>query len=244
MDKHWTDSLSEYLDGHLDPADRREVERHLETCGECRGVLEDLKAVVLRAQGLQDREPAQDLWPSIAAVLASRGGSRGAPRGALRGQGAGDVLRLEEHRGTEAPARPSYVRVTMPQLAAAGLVLMMASGAGAWMLRPGPDDTTPAPFASSSAIRMASQGDGLVSPYADEVAVLQEALSQLADVLAPSTVRIIQKNLIIIDQAIEESAEALRNDPNDSFLKDYLDRVFRRKVEYLRETAAIVGAEI
>ncbi len=61
MDKHWTDSLSEYLDGHLDPAERREVERHLEACGECRGVLEDLKAVVVEAQGLQDREPAQDL---------------------------------------------------------------------------------------------------------------------------------------------------------------------------------------
>ena len=232
MDKHWTDSLSEYLDGHLDPAERREAERHLEVCGECRGVLEDLKAVVVEAQGLQDREPAQDLWPSIAAGLVARG------------QGDSDVIHLEEHRGSKAPVRPSYVRVTMPQLAAAGLVLMMASGAGAWMLRPALGDTAPATFASPSAIQMASRGDGPVSPYAEEIAVLEKALSQLGDVLAPSTVRIIQKNLIIIDQAIEESTEALRNDPNDDFLRDYLDRVLRRKVEYLRETASIVGAEI
>ncbi len=236
MDKHWTDSLSEYLDGHLDPAEGREVERHLETCGECRGVLEDLKAVVVEAQGLQDREPAQDLWPSIAAGLAVRG--------VVRGQGAGDVIHLEEHRRTKAPVRPSYVRVTVPQLAAAGFVLTMASGAGAWMLRPVLDDTAPATFASQAVIRMASQGAGPVSPYAEEVAVLEEALSRLGDVLAPSTVRIIQKNLIIIDQAIEESTEALRNHPNDEFLRDYLDRVLRKKVEYLRDTAAIVGAEI
>ncbi len=236
MDKHWTDSLSEYLDGHLDPADRREVERHLETCGECRGVLKDLKAVVVQAQGLRDREPSRDLWPSIAAGLA--------PRGTAREQGAGDVIPLDEHRRAKAPVRPSYVRVTMPQLAAAGLVLMMASGAGAWMLRPALGDEAVATFASPSLVQMAAQGDGLVSPYADEVAVLQEALSRLADVLAPSTVRIIQKNLIIIDQAIEESIEALRSDPNDEFLREYLDQVFRRKVEYLRETAVIVGAEI
>ena len=132
----------------------------------------------------------------------------------------------------------------MPQLAAAGLVLMIASGAAAWMLRPALSDTWPATFASPSAIWTASRGDGPVSPYAEEVKVLEEALSRLGDVLAPSTVRIIQKNLIIIDQAIEESAEALRNDPNDEFLRDYLDWVLRRKVEYLRETAAIVGAEI
>lgn len=232
MDEHWTDSLSEYLDGHLDPAGRREVERHLETCGECRAVLEALRAVAVEARGLQDREPAKDLWPSIAAGLDSRP------------QGAGGVIPLDEHRRREAPVRPSYVRVTMPQLAAAGLALMMASGAGAWLLWPALHDTAPAALASRSAIQMASRGDRPVSPYADEVAVLEEALLQLGDVLAPSTVRIIQKNLIIIDQAIEESTEALRNDPNDEFLRDYLDQVFRKKVEYLRETAAIVGAEI
>ncbi len=240
MNKHWTDSLSEYLDGHLDSVERREIERHLETCGECRGVLKDLKAVVVEAQGLQDREPARDLWPSIAAVLSARG----AARGAAPGRGAGDPIHLEEHRRSKAPVRAPYVRVTMPQLVAAGLVLVMASGVGAWVLRPALDDTASAAFTSPYAIRMASQDDGPISPYAEEVAVLEEALSRLGDVLAPRTVRIIQKNLIIIDQAIEESIQALRSDPSDEFLMHHLDRVFRTKVEYLRVTAAIVGAEI
>ena len=34
----------------------------------------------------------------------------------------------------------------------------------------------------------------------------------------------------------------VEDDPNDEFLKDYLDHAFRKKVEYLRETAVIVGA--
>ncbi len=230
MDTHWTDRLSEYLDGHLEGDELREAEEHLATCSECREVLEDLKAVVMQAQGLQDREPDQDLWPTIEAGMG------------LRNADAGQILDLEEHRRAKQGVRQRYVRLSMPQLAAASLVLMMASGAGAWFLRPATTDQPSAAVVASSAVRMVSQSAPQGSPYAEEVARLEEALAQLGDVLAPSTVRVIQKNLIIIDQAIEESTRALQSDPNDEFLKDYLDHAFRKKVEYLRETADIVGA--
>lgn len=228
MDRHWTDRLSEYLDGHLEGDELREAEEHLAICSECREVLEDLKAVVMQAQDLQDREPDRDLWPTIEAGMG------------LRDAEAGQIIDLEEHRRAKQGVSQRYVRLSMPQLAAASLVLMIASGAGAWVLRPATTDQPSA--AAASAVQMVSQSAPQGSPYAEEVARLETALAQLGDVLAPSTVRVIQKNLIIIDQAIEESTRALQNDPSDEFLKDYLDHAFRKKVEYLRETAVIVGA--
>ena len=49
---HWTDRLSDYLDGELPPAERNSLEAHLETCAECARVLEELRTVVSRTRGL------------------------------------------------------------------------------------------------------------------------------------------------------------------------------------------------
>lgn len=69
---HWTDRLSEYLDddGDLTAAERRDLEAHLAGCAECGATLEDLRAVVARAQSLPSRGPDVDLWPGIAARVA------------------------------------------------------------------------------------------------------------------------------------------------------------------------------
>jgi anti-sigma factor RsiW len=69
---HWTDRLSEYLDdaGDLPAAERQELEAHLASCAECRATLEELRAVVARAQSLPPRGPDVDLWPGIAARIA------------------------------------------------------------------------------------------------------------------------------------------------------------------------------
>ena len=232
MNTHWTDRLSEYLDGHLDGHELRQAEEHLSDCSECRAVLEDLKAVALQARGFQDREPGQDLWPAIAGGIG------------VGDEGADDVIQLDERRPVERRSREAFVTLSMPQLAAATLVLMMASGAGALFLRPATTGQPAASVLEPSGVEMVSMTAQPDSPYADEVGRLEEALAQLSDVLAPSTIRVIQKNLVIIDRAIEESKKALLDDPNDEFLKDYLAQTFRKKVEYLRETAAIVGAEI
>src|SRR5207244_132734 len=66
MNDHWTDRLSEYLDGDLTAGERTALEAHLAACGVCRVTLDELRRVVARAQALDDRPPAADLWPGIA----------------------------------------------------------------------------------------------------------------------------------------------------------------------------------
>src|SRR3989442_14258264 len=70
----WTDRLSEYLDGTLSGSERAALEAHLAGCAACAATLDELRRVVTRARGLEDRPPAADLWPGIAERIGVQGG--------------------------------------------------------------------------------------------------------------------------------------------------------------------------
>lgn len=62
--------LHDYADGVLTPVERQEVERHLETCENCRQEVRFLQALRQQAALLpQHLEPPRDLWPEIAARI-------------------------------------------------------------------------------------------------------------------------------------------------------------------------------
>ena len=67
MNNHdqWTTRLSEYLDGELSEHESASVAEHVGGCAECRQVLNELRAVVNRAQRAVDTEPGRDLWPQV-----------------------------------------------------------------------------------------------------------------------------------------------------------------------------------
>src|SRR2546425_7867358 len=116
MTDQWTDSLSDYLDDELGRAERAALEAHLAGCAACRGVLDELRRVVARAQTLEDRAPARDLWSGIAREI---------------GRG----------RGARAPARRFSFSVS--QLLAASIALVLLSAGAVWLSvarRPAPLD--------------------------------------------------------------------------------------------------------
>src|SRR5688572_16062858 len=110
MNDEWNDRLSEYIDGELAPPEQRALETHLAGCAECRTDLASLRAVVTRAEALTDTPPPSDLWPGIAARI-------GAP---------------PTQRTTLATRRFAF---TLPQLVAASLALIVASGGMVWLAR-------------------------------------------------------------------------------------------------------------
>jgi anti-sigma factor RsiW len=77
--------------------------------------------------------------------------------------------------------------------------------------------------------------------YGKEIAVLQRIVSQRKTQLDSSTVAIIEKNLQIIDNAIEQSRAALARDPASILLSEQLAHALDKKVELLR-TAALLPA--
>ncbi len=70
---------------------------------------------------------------------------------------------------------------------------------------------------------------------------MEVLLAQHSDRIEEETVRILEKNLGIIDQAIRESVRALQSDPGNPFLEKHLARSVESKATYLREATAFVA---
>ena len=96
----------------------------------------------------------------------------------------------------------------------------------------------PARLASQTAQADRSQSEAI---YGREIAMLQRIVSQRKTQLDSSTIAIIEKNLEIIDAAIEQSRAALARDPASMLLSEQLTHALDKKVELLR-TAALLPA--
>lgn len=213
MNDQWTDRLSEYVDGELTPAERTGLEAHLATCAACRVTLDELRRVVARAQTLDDRPPRTDLWPGIAEHIG--------------------VVSLAARR---ARRRFSF---TVPQLVAASIVLVLFSAGSARVLfRSSPSRPTPNRTPPLSNVGMSP----LDARTAASVAALEETLARNRDRLDTATVRVIEKNLGIIDRAIRDAQSALAADPRNPYLNQHLAQETRRKLELLRQAATLASA--
>lgn len=56
--------------------------------------------------------------------------------------------------------------------------------------------------------------------------------------LSPATVAVLEKNLLVIDDALRESREALARDPANSALREMVLTSYRHKLDLLRRVAA------
>lgn len=65
-------AMSEYLDGEIDAAARRKLERHVRFCDRCHTVLGNLRQTVSRLRGLQAAEPEGTDADAVAARIGER----------------------------------------------------------------------------------------------------------------------------------------------------------------------------
>ncbi|MDH3291154.1 MAG: zf-HC2 domain-containing protein [Gemmatimonadota bacterium] len=219
MKHQWTDRLSEYLDDELDAADRSAVEAHLRECEQCRSDLGQLEAVVARARELTDRLPAVDLWPAIVRRL---------------GTAVEPVTDLTQRRARR------RIAFSVPQLAAAGVALMLLSAGAVWLTvaRNGPPVVAVDSAAPVAALTVSAE----LAAYDATIAELGAALRLDGDRLDTATVRVLEENLAIIDRAIAEARTALEQDPASRYLNGHLGRTLRRKVDLLQRAATLVTA--
>jgi hypothetical protein len=72
------------------------------------------------------------------------------------------------------------------------------------------------------------------------VADLERVLAEGRGKLDSTTVKIIEKNLAAIDRAIAEAQRALDADSGNLYLNTHLAETMRRKLDLLRQAAALV----
>jgi negative regulator of sigma E activity len=224
---HWTERLSDYLDGDLAPAERAACDAHLASCQECRTALEEIQLVASLAQTDEDVLPAHDLWPGI-------------------------LARIESPRVVDFAARgPRRISFTLPQLALAASLLIAVSAGVAYVatgrVASRPTSSQETPIQAMAEPMMPPSADITPANFADAqfdraVTDLERVLVEQRDELDPRTVMVIERNLAAIDEAIRQARAALESDPANPFLNSHLADSRRRKIDLLRHATTLNSA--
>lgn len=223
----WTDRLSEYLDGTLTPEERSACDAWLASSEDGRALLADLRRVVAKAKTLPDVAVPESVWAGISSAIAK-------PDSTVRPIGSA------QRPNARAPQRRQFSPL---QLAvAAAILLALGVGIGSKIgtgvktpiaAVPGPAQ---APFTSVGRTPHAD------ASYDKAIQELQVTLEQNRATMDTATVRVLESSLAKIDAALMEAQRALAEDPSSEYLNDHLSRIKRKKLDLLRQGAALVQA--
>jgi len=213
-----------------------DVAAHLASCASCRGALADLEVLDRAARSLRAPALPPAAWHRIAARLAREPG----------------FPREPEVHGWHARLLPSWTWVT----AAAAMVLVVGAFL-LWMGRgwPGPafapGGGPGAGGAGTAAGSNGAAGDLVVSieqelqlaatHYERAIAGLEQVASASDSPVDPEVMATMRHNLALIDAAIDESRRALKAQPESQVAQRSLLDAFRRKVELLQDTLALMN---
>jgi hypothetical protein len=207
------------VDGALDASDGRELDAHLAACPACRALLADLEEVRRVAATIPDLMPRPEVWAGIARRLEAEQVSR---------------------------PRPFWTGTRVALAMAATLLVAVASSV--WLLRP-PAPAAPERAATTPVIQpkqdLVQDVDEHLriadDHYVQAIAGLEQVVKSSEGSLDPVVAATLQKNLGVIDQAISESREAIKAQPNSQLAQTSLFEALRQKVALLEDTVALIN---
>ena len=216
------EALVDLVDGRLDGADQRNVERHLEACANCRALVEDMRSIRAAAFMLDRHEPKAATWSALQAAIAAEPASKG---------------RLLDMR---------LGRRSLPIWLGAAAALILATMIGVWPLlnrAPAPHDdaATAADVAPATVESVTAEFEAAEKHYQKAIDDLQTIANKDTGELDPQVAAVLQKNLTVIDQAITESRDALKAQPSNSSAQNGLFDALRTKVALLQQTVELIN---
>jgi hypothetical protein len=213
------EALVDFVDGRLDPAEQRSVERHLEVCDNCSALVTDLRTIRAAAFMLDRHEPAPHVWTRLQAAVAAEP----APKGRL----------------LTMPARANW-----PVWLGAAAALVLATVLGLWpLISRGsvPDEAAAGGGSEISVESVAAEFEAAEKHYQKAIDDLQTIANQDNGELDPQVASVLQKNLTVIDQAISENRAALKSQPASANAQDGLFDALRTKVALLQTTVELIN---
>jgi hypothetical protein len=214
-DRHLTEDERQMLaDDALPTEHRAEADAHLARCAECLGDVTRLRDITMRYKA-EPTEPApiDELWPSIRA-------------------------RIEDEKVIPLDSTPKVA--TKPWLKARHIAAIGALAAAAMLavvlLRPSHRIVVDSTVAvnDTTALRLVADS---VKSYEDEARLLLNRLELQRAMLRPEAAASIDRDLKVIDQAIDELQLAIQNDPRNPALRHLLAASYRQKVELLKRAS-------
>ena len=214
--------LDDYVDGSLSAADRGAVAAHLETCSSCREAESATRAVVAGAAALpRVTEPVRDLWPGIATQIQRATVTQGI-------FGAGRTPR-RHHLGALAAAAAALVVVSSV------VTTLIVARRDAATAPAGPGRPGAAVGAMSASLEL-SQARGT---YEAARRQLLAALDARRGSLSPATLKVVDENVRIIDEAVRQMESALARDPGNQELPSLLVTAYRQEIDMLQRAAGL-----
>jgi hypothetical protein len=225
----YRDAIAEFVDGALDPARQRDLERHVEGCPACRALVADLKSIQAAAFTLDRYELPPHILPNLQARLNEE------PMPEARGR----LLAFPSSR----PARMVWLA------AAAALVLITTAGVlSLWQseatheneqiaaeMAAASQDPTQAVASVETELRLATEH------YEKAIQQLEQIAQTENGTLDPQVASVFQRNLQVIDQAIDESRAALQSQPTSADVQESLFDAMRSKVALLQQTVELIN---
>jgi hypothetical protein len=229
--EQYQDVLSDFIDGSLAPEDHNSVAAHLSVCGDCAAARNDVGAIVgfyHEHRGEYDSVPNERaLWLRISNMIEME--SPNVSRTAIPGN-AGWWFRLMNRSW----------QLSFPQLAAAAVAIIIVVSIFTVVGLRGLNF-------NGSGVRTA----GLTLPSTD--GAVKERFRQQQQVIAywnervelnkarwnPQMRETFDKNMSVIDTAVNDSMRQLTQNPHDEVSEEILNAALNDKVELLREFAAL-----
>jgi hypothetical protein len=230
------DALNAYADGSLSAADIAEIERHVAACVSCRQFVDDLRDILRATSSLELREPPVRAWSRIerAIQLEAAAGAENGPAASRQAAASG--------------TRSNVGRWSTWLAAAAALVLATAIGlryAPARSRTAGPaphvQDDRATQASADSAQSVESELRQAEAHYENAIKGLEQIANTEQNALDPRTAATLQKNLAVIDQAINESRAAVRSQPASEPAQQSLVENFKTKIALLQDTVALIN---
>jgi anti-sigma factor RsiW len=211
-------TMSEYVDRTLGRDEHAKVARHLETCEACRQLVDDLREITRAAAALDPAIPPARVWTRIEKEIRSEG-----------------ARPAERRRGN------AYARVASWTWLAAAAVLVLAVFIGV-RFRPStsPDPSAAADAAAAEAVE--AELKLAEAHYQKAISGLERIATTEETALDAATASTLQKNLAVINQAIDESRAAVRAEPASQQAQSSLIENFKTKLALLQDTVALINA--
>jgi hypothetical protein len=140
-----------------------------------------------------------------------------------------------------APAR-RRLTFSVPQLLAAGIAIMVLSGAAMALLLRGERNRVVGTGQDSAPPSVQMTAATAERGYDAAIRKLEAELFAGRERLDSTTVRVVEEKLRLIDQAILEAERALTADPVNGYLHGHLTQTRMRKLDLLRRATALTRA--
>jgi hypothetical protein len=219
------EDIQALLDGTLGPIRAAELEQHLDGCATCRALEADLRRVRDLAETLGDPAPPDHVWLQIA--------------GRLRQEG-----RIHDRAEPVQSHRQQYAWLAI----AAALVLSV--GAALAILVPRYLDPSAGTAESArqgnaagsdtvqSGVEDLRQAEKLLQSGVDK---LKEGLGSDEGALPKQVTDTLDQNLKILNQAIAESSDAVKKEPQNVAARESLFDALQRKISLLQDTITLMN---